>query len=157
MYAITPLAADPAITSLNQTTRSHWFIQWFPTGVSRISLQPYKYNREGGRKNKRTNTDLGQLQAQEREFCNTLHSPCICRLSRACILRETSTKATRNVNSSLTVFPHCFLLLTVPPLDCYLTPTCRLHLSVFLCQLTLCLLGDLPFLPHLRSRGRSRC
>ena len=27
-----------------------------------------KYNREGGRKNKRTNTDLGQLQAREREF-----------------------------------------------------------------------------------------
>ena len=31
-----------------------------------------KHNREGGRKNKRTNTDLGQLQAQERGIlCDT--------------------------------------------------------------------------------------
>ena len=82
-----------------------------------------KYNREGGRKNKRTNMDLGQLQAQEREFYDTLHSSYICRLLPTCILRETSTKATRNANSSLTVFPHCLLLLIALPLDCYLTPT----------------------------------
>ena len=44
------------------------------------------------------NTDLGQFQAQEREFCDTLHSPCICRLSPACILRETSTKGTNNAD-----------------------------------------------------------
>ena len=73
-------------------------------------------------KNKRTNTNLGQLQAKKREFCDTLHSLCICRLSQACIWRETSTKASRNANSSLTIFPHC-LLLTVLPHDCYLTPT----------------------------------
>ena len=83
-----------------------------------------KCNREGGRKkNGRTNTDLGQIQAQEREFCDTLHSLCICRLSPACILRETSTKVTRNAKSSLTVFPHCLFLLTVLTLDCYLTPS----------------------------------
>ena len=67
--------------------------------------------------------DLGQLQAQEGEFCDPWHSSCICRLSPASILRETSTKASRNANSSLTGFPHCLLLLTLLPLDCYLTPT----------------------------------
>ena len=33
---------------------------------------------------------------------------------------------------------------------------CRLLLSGFLCQLSLYLLSDLPFLLHFRSRGRSR-
>ena len=92
-------------------------------GITHFFKATQKYNREDGRKNKRTNTDLGQLQAQEREFCDTLHSPCICRLSPVCILRETSTKATRNANSCLIVFPHCHLLLTILLLDCYLTPT----------------------------------
>ena len=73
-----------------------------------------KYNREGGRKNKRTNTDLGQLQEQEREFCDTLHSPCIYRLSPACILRETSAKATRNANSSLSSLTASFCWLSLP-------------------------------------------
>ena len=108
-------------------------------------------NREGGRK--RTNIDLGQLQAQEREFCDTLHSLCICWLLQACILRETSTKATRNANSSLTVFPHCLLLLTVLPLDCYLTLT-GLFCSP-LSTASLHPLWDLPFLLHFRSRRRS--
>ena len=66
---------------------------------------------------------LGSAPSEKMDFCDTLHYLCICRLSPACILRETSTKATRNANSSLTVFPHCLLLLTVLPLDCYLTPT----------------------------------
>ena len=66
---------------------------------------------------------LGSAPSTRKGVCDTLHSPCICRLSQACILRETSLKATRNANSSLTVFPHCLLLLTVLPLDCYLTPT----------------------------------
>ena len=86
----------------------------FPTRYHTFLYGHIKYNREGGRNNKQTNTDLGQLQA---------HSPCICRLLPACILLETSTKATRNANSSLTVIPHCLLLLTVLPLDCYLRPT----------------------------------
>ena len=42
--------------------------------------------------------DLSQLQAQEREFCDTLHSPCICRQSPTCIWRETSTKATSHAD-----------------------------------------------------------
>ena len=62
-----------------------------------------KHNREGGRKNKRTNTALGQLQAPKKgEVYVTLLccSPCICRLSRACILRETSTKPLTILTSS---------------------------------------------------------
>ena len=50
--------------------------------------------------------DLGQFQAQEKEFewrfCTAFRA--FCRLSRACIFRKTPTKATRNANSSLTVF-----------------------------------------------------
>ena len=66
---------------------------------------------------------LGSAPSVRKGVCDTSNSPCICTLSRACILRKTSTKATRNANSSLTVFFHCLLLLTVLPLDCYLTPT----------------------------------
>ena len=46
--------------------------------------------------------DLGQFQAQEREFCVTLHSSCIRRLSPACILHKTSTKGTNNTD----IFSH---------------------------------------------------
>ena len=66
---------------------------------------------------------LGSAPSARKGVCDILHSLCICRLLRACILRETSTTATRNANSSLTFFPHCLLLLTVLPLNCYLTPT----------------------------------
>ena len=66
---------------------------------------------------------LGSAPSARKGVCDTLHSPCICRLSRACIWCETSTKTTRNAHSSLTVFPHCILLLTILPLDCYLKPT----------------------------------
>ena len=91
-------------------------------GVLHIALH-IRYAQPIGweKKNKRTNTDLGQLQAKEREVCVSIlcSFSCICRLSRACILRET----TRHANSSLTVFSLCLLLLTVLPLDCYLKPT----------------------------------
>ena len=116
-----------------------------------------------GEKEQTNNMDLGQLQAQDREFCVTILCSflCICRLPLACIFRETSTKATRNANSSSTVFPHCLLLLTVLPLDCHLTlpglfcSPLSTALSGFLCQQPLSLLSDLPLLVHFRSRGRS--
>ena len=89
--------------------------------------------------------DLGQFQAQEREFCVTiLYSfSCICRLSWACIFRETSTKVTRNANSSLTVFFHSLLLPTVLPLDCYLTPTGHFCSTLSTASLWVPLLTDL--------------
>ena len=89
----------------------------FRLGVSHISLRPHKIQSRGWKKkNKRTNTDLGQLQAQEREFV-------ILCILRAFVDYIFSTKSTRNANSSLTVFSPCLLLLTVLPLDCYLMPT----------------------------------
>ena len=53
----------------------------------------------------------------------------------------------------MTVFLHSLLLLTILPLDCYLTPT---RLFSLRCQLTLSLLSDLPLLIHFQSHGRSR-
>ena len=78
---------------------------------------------------------LCQLQAQERYFCDTLHSLCICRLSLACIFRETSSSY-KECQLILTVFPHCFLLLTV--VDC-------LSASPFANSFSL--LSDISFLP----------
>ena len=66
---------------------------------------------------------LGSASSARTGVCDILHSPSICRLSQACILRETSAKTARNADSPLTVFSHCLLLLTVLPLDCYLKPT----------------------------------
>ena len=98
-------------------------------GISHISLQPYRIQPRGWKKEQTNKHGLGSAPSARKGVCDILHSPCICRLSPACILRETSTKATRNANSSLTVFPHCLLLLAVLPLDCYLKPT------VLLCSL----------------------
>ena len=147
---ITPLAGRPPTISksLNLTSHSQWFIQWFQTrGITHFITYTQSTTERWEKKNKRRN--FGQLQAQERVFCDTLHSPCICRLSLACILGETSTKATRNVDSSLTVFPHS-LLLTVLPLDCYLKPT------VLLCSLLSTASFRLPLSTHpLSSLGPS--
>ena len=67
--------------------------------VSQISLVMQNTTERVEEKSKRTNTDLGQLQAQEGGVYVTLgSSPCICRLSQACILRQTSTKATNNAD-----------------------------------------------------------
>ena len=129
--------------------------------------------------NKWTNTDLGQLQAQEREFCGTLHSLCICRLLRTCIFHETSTKASshadifsrwltqplcRSLDLSSRLSDFCWLPslpcfhLLLPPSGHHPSPGlhCWLLLSIFLCQLTLCLLWDLPLFVHFWSRRRSR-
>ena len=73
-----------------------------------------KYNREGGRKNKRTNMDLGQLQAQERgSLCNTFVQFSVHLYTIAGVyFVQNFYKATRNANSSLTVFSHCLLMPT---------------------------------------------
>ena len=65
----------------------------FPTrGISHFTTTTQNTTDRVGEK-ERTNTDLGQLQALEREFCDTLHSLCICRQSWACTLREISTQS----------------------------------------------------------------
>ena len=96
----------------------------FRRGISHFftatKLQPREWKEE-----QTNNMDLGQFKAKERELCVTISCSfsCICWLSWACIFRNISTKAIRNANSSLTVFPYCLLLWTVLPLDCYRTPT----------------------------------
>ena len=104
-----------------------------------------KYNREGGRK-EQTRTWVSSKRKKEEVYGTLCSSPCI--------LHETSTKATNNVNSSLTDFSHWLLLLTVLPLHCYLKPT-----SLFFHALStgsLCLLTDLPSLFYFQTRRRSR-
>ena len=124
-----------------------------------------KYNWEGGIK--RTNEQTWTwISSKCKKGESIWHFPysllCIWRLSRACILRETSTKATWNANSSLTVFLHCLLLQTVLPLDCYPGPTglfCsplstaspRLPLSTD----SLCIPWDLPSFLDFLSRPQS--
>ena len=135
-----------------------------PLGYLTFLYGHKKYNRGSGRKrtkNKRTIWALVNSKCKKDSFV-TLDSLCICRLTLACICAKL-LQATRNANSSLTVF------LTAPGL--YLTPTalfrCPLptaplrlpspnYLSGFLYQLTLWLLSDLPFLSHFRSHQRSR-
>ena len=112
--------------------------------------------------------DLGQFQVQVREFCDTLHSTCICRLLRTCIFRETSTKVTNNADIfsrwltrplcsssdlSSQQTPFSALFPSSPASFCWLF---QLPLSVFLRQLTLCLPWDLPLHFNFLSRGRSR-
>ena len=104
--------------------------------------------------------DLGQVQAQEREFYDTLHSPCISSLSPACILRKTSIKGTNNADifsrwltrflcRSSGLSSHlsdsvlclasifsCLFLLTVlsgrlPQANCYTLPSVVNYLSPF--------------------------
>ena len=63
-------------------------------GVFHIFLRPHKTQPRGWKEEQTNNMDLGQFQAQEREVCVTIlcSFSCIRRLSRAFILRETSTK-----------------------------------------------------------------
>ena len=127
----TPTSADP--TTISKSLNFSWPVirqvgfSHFQLRVLHILLHIHKIQpREWKKKNKRTNTDFGQLQAQEREFVTLCILRAFVDYRGWCILRETSTKATRNTNSSLTVFPHCLLLLTVLLLDFYLKPTALL-------------------------------
>ena len=90
-------------------------------------------------KNKRTNTDLGQLQTQKwEEVCDTFCASC--ELTRACTRAKTLTKPL-----TMRTYLLCIAFIAV---DCL--PCCSLLLTASF------LLSDLPFLVHFRSRGRSR-
>ena len=81
-------------TSLNQNYSWPVIHLVVSARVSHISLRPQKkYNQESGRK--RTNEQYGLGSA----FC------AFCRLSLACIFRETSTKATRNSIDCVSALP----------------------------------------------------
>ena len=127
----------------------------FRRGISHFFTSTKIQPRVWEKKNERTNTDLGQFQAQEREFCHDFVQLFVhLKTNAGLYFARNFFKATWNANSFLTVFPHCLLLLTVRPLDSVVD--CSLSLSGFLSQLTLCLLSDLPFLLHFRTRRRSR-
>ena len=123
---------------------------------------------EGVGERKRTNEQYGLWSAPSARrivlwhffFCTAFHA--FCRLSLGVYFSRNFSKATRNANSSWLVFPHCFLLLTVVDsgllthldwslllsvLDSSLRLPSTTDLSVFLYQLPLSLLSDLPFLP----------
>ena len=117
-----------------------------------------KHNREGGGKEQTNKYGLGLApSARKGESVTLCSSPCICRLSRACILRETSTKPLTQQRSSrvgqpglcgstgllsrlsdfcwLSSLP-CFYLLTASfcwlchSLDCYLKLTVLFFLAL---------------------------
>ena len=80
-------------------------------------------------KNKRTNTGLVQLRAQEGgSLCDTFVKLHLLAIAGMYTVRNFH-KATRNASSSLTVFSHCLLLATAI--------SNRLFSSAFLCQLAL--------------------
>ena len=131
-----------------------------------------KHNREGGRKNRRTTlqaqprgwkkeqTNKRSKDKKEKDYVTLLcRFLSICRLSLACIWRETSRKP----QGMLTHL--CLLLLIVLPLDSYLKPTVLLcpalstALSVFsrtfLPSSTSVLAGDLALSPLCGFRAKT--
>ena len=144
------------------------FKSWpVPIGVSHISLRHKKYNQGSGRKrikNKRTIWAWVNSSAR-RLSCDTLHSLCICRIPLAWISNEISTKLrgmpTHLDWSSLTA-ARLYLMRLVSQMsgvDCLL-PFCvsiqQLSPAGSFFQLAVLSLSDLPFLPHFRSRPKSR-
>ena len=153
----------------------------FRPGALHISLQILKTQPRGRRKGAHEETRAWDSSKQEMgEVYVTLlcSSPCICRLSRAHILRETSTKLQRMLTHlfalinpasvGLQVLAVVFLTSVdslLCPADIFSLPTVSFPglLSQADCSLlpsfvnwSLCLLSDLPSLLHFRSRGRSR-
>ena len=128
------------------------FFSHFRLGVLHISLHIRKIQPRGWKKNnKRTSTDLGQLQTQEREFV-TLCILCVSVDYRRRVFCEKLLQKPRGMLTHL-------CLLSLPPsadrpslgllshTDWSLLP-CVVNCS-------LCLLWDLPSIVHFRSRRRS--
>ena len=152
-----------------------------PHGYLTFLYGQKKYNRGSGRKgtnDKRTIWAWVNSKCKKGSFV-TLYFQCICRLTLACICAKLQ-QATRNANSSFDVFltadrcrlwtANSFCLSSSLPLD---SISCRLVSSAVRGRQPLCvslrqlpslgsffqlvwLLLDLPFLPHFRSRRRSR-
>ena len=149
--------------SLNQTTHGQCFVQWFPTrGITRFFMASQNTTeRVEERTNEQTRDWVSSKCKKEEVYVTPLcRSPCICRLSRAYILRETSTKRLRMLTYLLTVFStllpssHCLLLSTVSSSGQLSQANCSL-LPSFVNWL--CLLSDLPFLLHFGYRPQALC
>ena len=135
------------------------FFSYFWQGILLISLRPHKIQPRGWKKKyKLTNTDLGQLQVQVREFMTLCLLDYRGRVFCAKLLQKPQGMPTHLWLSSFTAsfcwpsFPRT-AISSRPSSSALL---CRLTLAVFLCQLTLFLLTDIPFHFPFRSRGRSR-
>ena len=131
----------------------------FRPGALHISLRTLKTQPRGWKKrtNEQTRTWVSSKR-KRRGFVTLLcSSPYICRLSRACILRETSTKPLEILTHLLTVFSallpssHCLLQPTVSFSEQLSQADCSVLPSFINC-LSLSSLG--PSLPQ--SFGRSR-
>ena len=119
---------------------------WRPGPDLSTSLNQNTTKRVEGRTNEQHG--LGSAPSARKGVCVTL---CILRAFVDYHWRVFFVKLLqKQLGTLLTVSLPCLHLL-LPPGDC-----CQLPLSVFLRQLTLCLLWDLPLLVHFRSRGRSR-
>ena len=143
----TPLAGRPRNLSFLKPNYSLPVIHLvvFPhlrPGALHISLQTRKTQPRGWRK--RTNEQTRAWVSPQRKIgevyvTRMCRYPCICRLSRACILHETSTKPQGMLTHLLTALllsSHCLLLLTVSFLgqlsraDCSLLPSFVKRLSL---------------------------
>ena len=103
--------------------------------------------------NKQTQTWVSSKRKKEKIYVTPLCSfSCICRLSRACILRETSTKP----RGMLTHLWLCSLTTSFCwPSFPWTAISSRTSSS--LSTGSLCLLSDFPSLLHFQSHGRSLC
>ena len=130
---------------------SSGFFSHFRQGVLHITLQIRKAQPIGWKKEQTNEHGLGEGESLRDTFVQ-LFMPLYTIVG--VYFARNFFKATRNANSSLTIFPHRLLLLTVLLLDCYFKST------VLLCPASstgsLCLLRDLPSLLHFRSCERSR-
>ena len=120
----------------------------FRLGILHISLRPHKIQpRRWKKKNKRTNTDLGQLQAQEREFVT------LCNL-RALVDYRRRVLCAKLLQKPLGMLTHLWLSsLTASfswPSFPWTAISSRLSSSVFSCRQTLCIFSG-TFLPSSTS------
>ena len=136
-----------------------------PLGYLTFHYGHKKYNRGSGRKRTKNKRTIWAWVNSKKGSFVTLHSLCICRLTLACICAKL-LQATRNANSSLTVFLTASgLYLTPTALFCCPLSTAPLrlpsptHLSGFLFQLlsspTSGLVGDLEPKPFVWFRAKT--
>ena len=106
----------------------------FWSGALHISLHIRKTQPRGWRKitNEQTRVWVSPKGKKGEVFVTVLHgSPCICRLSRACILRETSTKPLGVLNHSSLVNPASVGQQVLAVVFLTLVDSLRCHASIF--------------------------
>ena len=136
------------------------FVSSLTRGITHFFMDTQNTTERVEEKNKQTNTDLGQLQAQEGgSLCDTFVQLSVHLQAIAGeYLHETCTKPLGILTHLLTVFSallpssHCRLR---PSLDSYLKPT--VPFCPPLSTASLCLLWGLPSLLHFWSHAQALC